>query len=100
MDISKQDAETVTRLALQELLEDNELTYLGNGPKATGGTTGWAMSPDLYFKCVICGYLMQASTDDYDRCFCGAMSKDAAAGRFGSNLGDARIEVYRVSRKI
>lgn len=65
------------------------------GPAATGGTAGWAMRSDLYFKCTRCGYFMSADPTAYDTCFCGDLHKDAAAGRFGSKRGDAAVEVYR-----
>ena len=65
------------------------------GPAATGGTTGWAMRPNLFFRCTRCGYFMSADPMTYDTCFCGDLHKDAAAGRFGSMRGDAAIEVYR-----
>lgn len=33
----------------------------------------------------------------YDRCTCGALAKDPDAYRFGSDLGDDTIEVFRRS---
>jgi hypothetical protein len=32
---------------------------------------------------------------DDDECYCRDLTKDAAAGRFGSRLGDAAVEVLR-----
>jgi hypothetical protein len=101
----KEEVAAAKRQEQHELQADNEFTYLGNGPKATGGAFGWHMASDLYFKCIRCGYLMGAATNltdlaqMFDRCFCGAMSKDADAGRFGSDLGDEQIEVYRARPK-
>jgi len=69
--------------------------YLGNGCKATGAEAGWRMSPELYFKCVDCGYLMNGDTLQDDLCKCGKLYKDIGMGRFGSRLGDDAIEVYR-----
>jgi len=80
----------------QRLREANDFRYLGNGPSATGGATGWYLSPEFYFRCVQCGYLMRADPSTYDDCFCGAMRKDPDAGRFGSCFGDERVEVYQV----
>lgn len=68
--------------------------YLGNGCKATGADQGWKMSLALYFRCVSCGYLMNADPFTDDRCTCGQLSKDSGYGRFGSRLGDNAIEVY------
>ena len=68
--------------------------YLGNGFKATGCTYGWRMSVDVYFKCVSCGYMMCGNPKTDDRCPCNKLYKDSM-GRFGSNLGDDAIEVYR-----
>ena len=83
----------------RRLRAEHELHYLGNGPAATGGERGWNMSRELYFRCVQCDYLMQADPSTYDDCFCGAMYKDADAGRFGSQFGDSQIEVYRLVPK-
>jgi len=95
-----EDVDAAKKQEQQKLLDGNEFVYLGNGWRATGGTHGWRMSPGIYFKCVRCGYLMSAeSTEQTDFCFCGTMSKDADAGRFGSVLGDDRIEVYRTAPK-
>ncbi|MGI8469569.1 MAG: hypothetical protein ACR2N3_14070 [Pyrinomonadaceae bacterium] len=83
----------------QNLLAENDFTYLGNGPQATSGF-GWVMSANLYFKCVGCEYMMSGDSRKSDNCFCGAMSKDVDYGRFGSRFGDEKIEVYRISPKI
>ena len=86
--------------AVQQRLRDtNSFTHQGNGPGATRGSdddsAGWAMSPELYFRCAQCDYFMSGDPSESDQCFCGAMSKDADYGRFGSDLGDAQIEVFR-----
>ena len=62
---------------------------------ASSAVTLWAMSPELYFRCAQCDYFMSGDPSESDQCFCGAMSKDADYGRFGSDLGDAQIEVFR-----
>jgi hypothetical protein len=68
---------------------------LGHGPSATGGA-GWIMSADLYFECARCGYLMNGDPRVTDTCSCGALHKDSGAARFGSDLGDDAISVYRM----
>lgn len=70
--------------------------YIGNGPSATGANAGWAMSGNLYFRCICCGYMMKAITKKNERCDCGNLYKDCDAGRFGSNFGDENIEVYKL----
>ena len=90
------DAERLEKQREQEQLHaNNEFVYLGNGPEATGPRLGWEMSPCLYLKCVLCGYLMVLVPTTYDVCFCGALHKDKDAGRVGSKLCDDAIEVYR-----
>ena len=89
------DRERAKRAAQDRIAATLRMEFLGNGPKATGGTTGWAMKPWLYFRCTRCGYYMAADPETYDECFCGDLAKDAAAGRIGSTQGDAAIEVYR-----
>ncbi len=59
------------------------------GPPANG----WPRTPDLFYRCLSCGYIMPAADKTYDTCFCTAMSRDPDAGRFGSNFGDQAIEV-------
>jgi uncharacterized protein YdhG (YjbR/CyaY superfamily) len=71
------------------------MTYLGNGPRATGAETGWRMRRDLYLRCVRCGYYLSADPKVDDECLCGALHKDSGAARVGSALGDDAIEVYR-----
>ncbi len=73
------------------------LVFLGNGPAATGGRTGWSMDADIVFRCVRCGELMTADPEVTATCRCGALHKDASAGRFGSVFGDDAIEVFRRS---
>ncbi len=90
-------SEDEKRAQQASLIADHELTYLGNGPAATGGI-GWSMRPDLCFRCTECGYYMSADPNTYDDCFCGRLHKDAGASRFGSDLGDDAIEVYRARR--
>jgi len=69
--------------------------YIGNGPAATGAERGWAMSVDIFFRCVSCGYIMSGDPCVDECCHCGKLSKDTGFGRFGSRLGDDAIEVYR-----
>ena len=85
----------VAREMQERLLATHRMEFLGMGPAATGGTSGWAMRPDIFFRCPRCDYYMAADPDTYDDCYCGDLHKDAAAGRFGSRLGDDAIEVYR-----
>ena len=73
----------------------NQYKYLGNGCKATGADAGWRMFTDLYFRCIDCGYLMNGSAQEDDRCLCGKLSKDTGFSRLGSRLGDDAIEVYK-----
>ena len=70
-------------------------TYLGNGPAATGGGSGWAMRSDLFARCIRCGSYVSLDPTEYGECQCGALHKDVDAGRFGSRLGDEAIEIYR-----
>jgi hypothetical protein len=74
---------------------DDGYEYLGNGPEATGDEAGWTMRDDLYARCTGCGNLMSLAPIQYSGCSCGALYKDPDAGRFGSVLGDAAIEIYR-----
>jgi hypothetical protein len=55
--------------------------------------TGWPARPNLFYRCLNCGYITPSTPRDYDTCFCGAMSRDADAGRFGSDFGDGAIEM-------
>jgi len=73
----------------------NVYKYLGNGPKATGVDGGWRMATEIFFRCIDCGYLMNAGNPENDRCLCGKMNKDVDYGRFGSALEDDAIEVYQ-----
>jgi transposase len=71
-----------------------ELHYLGNGPGATSGGRGWRMSPTLFLKCPRCSHLISADPTTTETCPCGALHKDADAGRVGSSFGDVDIEVF------
>lgn len=83
------------------LLQNTVFVYVGNGPKATSknGQPGWRMAPDLYAKCGECGYYMALAGWQDDRCYCGKLSKDTWMGRFGSQLGDNAIEIYRAKQR-
>ena len=78
-----------------ELHKKYDFIYLGNGPAATGSSSGWTMSSSLYFKCIECGYMMCGDAQQSESCFCWKLHIDVDAGRFGSQLGDDKIEVYR-----
>lgn len=70
-------------------------TFLGRCPEATNSSSGgWKRTERLFFRCVECGTLMPSIMKDYWDCACGAMSLDAAAGRFGSRHGDQNVLVY------
>ena len=69
--------------------------YLGNGCRAAGSDGGWCSSPDFYYRCSECGYMMNLSSRTGDGCHCGKLIHDAGFGRFGSKLGDDAIEVYQ-----
>ena len=75
--------------------EGFQYKYLGTGCKATGADLGWNMSPELYFRCIDCGYFMNGDSTQDDSCPCGKLHKDSGFGRFGSKLGDDAIEVYK-----
>lgn len=81
------------------LRESFTFTLLGRGPGATGRGSGWTMGRGRYFRCIRCDYFMPDKGDTTQRCSCGALSMDADAGRFGSQLGDDAIEVYEAIRK-
>jgi hypothetical protein len=68
--------------------------YLGSGPSATSGEPGSTMRGDLYARCTRCGDLLSLEPADGGQCACCALCKDPDAGRFGSTLGDAAIEIY------
>ena len=74
---------------------DDGYEYLGYGPEATGSEAGWSMRDDLYARCTRCGNLISLDPMKYGDCPCGALHKDPDAGRFGSTLGDAAVEIYR-----
>lgn len=69
--------------------------YRGNGPASTGDGTGRSMSAELAARCIRCGDFVSLDPTEYGECRCGAVHKDPDAGRFGSTLGDAAIEIYR-----
>ena len=78
-------------LTITIIFDGNEYEYIRNGC----GKTGWLMSPDIYYRCVDCGYVMCGNPNEDDCCTCGKLTKDSGMGRFGSRLGDNAIEVYR-----
>jgi hypothetical protein len=84
----------------RRLRESYTFVLLGRGPSATGRGPGWNMSRGLFFRCSRCDYLMPSDTGTTERCTCGALNKDADAGRFGSHLGDDAIEVYEARPKV
>ena len=68
---------------------------LGHGPEATGSPAGWRMRADLFAECPQCGDLISLDPAESAACSCGSLFKDADAGRFGSDSGDAAIAIYR-----
>ena len=72
-------------------IEGVDYKYIRNGCDRTG----WTMAPDIFYRCIDCGYLMSGDPNMDDRCTCGKLSKDTGYGRFGSSLGDGAIEVYK-----
>ncbi len=78
----------------KKLITRYELEFLGTGPSATGSTYGWAMSPDIYFRCTRCGWFLPARTRESVSCSCGSLSIDVDYARIGSDLVDKAIEVY------
>jgi hypothetical protein len=81
---------------MQPLARSVVLEYLGNGPRATGNS-GWSLGPNHLLRCVGCGDFItipEKGPSGQKSCGCGALSFDI--GRFGSNFGDAAIEVYVV----
>jgi hypothetical protein len=68
--------------------------FLGWGPRATGGTGGWAARPWYFGRCCRCGELLSMDPSESGQCACGGLYKDADYGRFGSTDGDASIAVY------
>lgn len=69
--------------------------FIGRGPGATGAPAGWSMTPYLFAECPRCGELLSLDPRETATCSCGALHKDADAGRFGSTLGDESIGIYR-----
>lgn len=68
---------------------DMDYKYLRTGPE-----DGWKMSKDIYVRCPVCGHYMSMDPDTSEVCPCGNMKKDADAGRFRADTGDASIGVY------
>ncbi|MGH7132985.1 MAG: hypothetical protein ACREJO_13675 [Phycisphaerales bacterium] len=97
---AERDTEQLTLAALLEsqarLLREHTTHHISFGPNSIPTPPGWKRSPDIAYRCLICGYLLRSMTTDYETCFCGEMSVDIAAGRFGSGLGDQSIEVVRL----
>ena len=58
-------------------------------------SAGWSRDPSTSYRCAQCGSVMPASQDDFFECECGAMFLDVDYHRFGSQLGDHNIFVYR-----
>lgn len=53
------------------------------------------MNAELYARCPRCGGFISLSPTESAQCTCGALHKDADAGRIGSSFGDDAIEIYR-----
>ena len=71
------------------VIQGRRFRILSYGPPHA---TGWPRTPNLFYRCLNCGYIMHAAADTYDTCFCNSMSRDPGAGRFGSTHGDQAIE--------
>ena len=69
--------------------------FLGWGPGATSGASGWRLASDYFGRCGACGALLRIWNDKSEQCTCGRLYKDVEAGRFGSSDGDGSIAVYR-----
>ncbi len=69
-------------------------TFVGRGPGFGSTSGGWSSSRQLLYRCAKCGSTMTADQNNDFRCYCGAVSLDSDAGRFGSTLGDHNILVY------
>lgn len=88
--IDEDFAQRLTALLKQQtLLSTHRFRVRGYGPPRAG----WPTSGPFFYRCLACGYIMPCDDMTYDTCFCGMMSRDIAAGRFGSSLGDQSIEV-------
>jgi len=74
---------------------DPDYEYVGAGPTATGLGGGWNMDSVLAARCRRCRSFVSLDPAAYGDCKCGAIHKDPDAGRFGSVLGDAAIDIYR-----
>lgn len=72
-------------------------TFLGWGPAATGGGSGWRVSSDYFARCHRCGDVISLCTEVDETCRCGRVYKDRSAGRFGHSDGDASIAIYSQS---
>lgn len=77
------------------MARDEGYELIGHGPDATGATAGWSMRADLFAKCPRCGDLLSLDPRETASCSCGAVHKDADAGRFSSTFGDDSIAIYR-----
>lgn len=54
------------------------------------------MRADLLAQCPACGAMLSLDPDETASCPCGTLHKDADASRFGSQLGDEQIRIYRL----
>lgn len=73
-------------------------TFLGWGPAATSGGSGWHLAEDYFARCGSCGEMLRLWADQSEQCTCGRMHKDVDAGRFGSSDGDNSIAIYRKTK--
>jgi hypothetical protein len=57
------------------------------------------MRSELFARCTRCGDFVSLDPHETASCSCGALFTDSDAARFGSTLGDSRVEVYRPNDK-
>ena len=69
--------------------------FLGWGPRATSGGSGWHLARDYFGRCGTCGGMLRLWDDLSEQCPCGRLYKDVEAGLFGSADGDDSIGIYR-----
>jgi hypothetical protein len=53
------------------------------------------MSPELFAKCIKCGYYVSLDPTKSETCPCGNIYKDIDCDRFGAKTGDVSIEIYQ-----
>jgi hypothetical protein len=51
--------------------------------------------PELFAKCIKCGYYVSLDPTKSETCPCGNIYKDIDCDRFGAKTGDVSIEIYQ-----